>query len=263
MGEVNDGDHEPLQQRDFISSLAKGLDVLRAFTRETPQLSTADLANHLHISRASARRFLLTLASLGYLHKQGQWFWPTSKVLSLSNVFLSSMPLASIAQPFLESGTQRMDESCSLGILEHNKLVFVAHSPSRWLLRVGIRAGAELDAYVSAMGRVLLAAMSPHELDRYLDWVELKQFTDKTVRSKAGLRKILAQVREQRHAVIDQELELGLRSIAVPLVHNGRTIAAVGTGCQSNRATLRRLKQEFLPVIRDVAAGIAEELSRS
>ena len=254
---------EPLQQRDFISSLAKGLDVLRAFSKDNPQLSTADLANKLGISRASARRFLLTLANLGYLHKEGQWFRPTSKVLSLSTVFLSSLPLASIAQPFLEAGTRRTEESVSLGILEHNMLVFVAHSPSRWLLKLGIRAGWEIDAYVSAMGRVLLAALPDNELDRYLAAVELKPFTDKTVTSKARLRKLLADVRSQRYSVIDQELEPGLRSIAVPLAQNGRTIAAVGVGCLINRATLRRLKQEFLPAMRDVAAGIGEEISRS
>jgi len=263
MAARNNDNGEPLQQRDFISSLAKGLDVLRAFNKDNPQLSTADLANKLHISRASARRFLLTLASLGYLHKQGQWFRPTSKVLSLSTVFLSSLPLASIAQPHLEAGTRRTEEAVSLGILEHGMLVFVAHSPSRWLLKLGIRAGSELDAYVSAMGRVLLAALSDAELDRYLEAVELKPFTEKTVKSKSRLRKILVEVRSQRYAVIDQELELGLRSIAVPLVQDGRIIAAVGVGCQINRATLRRLKQEFLPAMRDVATGISEELSRS
>ncbi len=263
MAAKNNEDVEPLQQRDFISSLAKGLDVLRAFSKDDPQLSTADLANKLQISRASARRFLLTLASLGYLHKQGQWFRPTSKVLSLSTVFLSSLPLASIAQPFLEAGTRRTEESVSLGILEHNMLVFVAHSPSRWLLKLGIRAGWEIDAYVSAMGRVLLANLPEHELDHYLETVELKPFTDKTVRSKSRLRKTLAEVRSQRYAVIDEELEPGLRSIAVPLIQDGKIIASVGVGCLINRATLRRLKQEFLPAIREVAGGIGEELSRS
>lgn len=255
-------DGEPLQQRDYISSLAKGLDVLRAFSKEYPRLSTTELAGRLDISRASARRFLLTLANLGYLRKEGQWFQPTSKVLSLSSVFFSSTPLATIAAPYLEEGTRLIEESCSLGILEHNMLVFIAHSPSHWLLKLEIRNGTRIPAHISAMGRNMLASLPAAELTRYLDATELKAFTDRTITSKARLRAVLAQVKAQRYAVIDQELEQGLRSIAVPVVQNGNVVAAFGVASHVSRTTLRRMEREFLPVMRDLAARISAEISR-
>jgi IclR family pca regulon transcriptional regulator len=251
-----------LQQRDYISSLAKGLDVLRAFSRECPTLSTTELARRLNISRASARRFLLTLTNLGYLRQEGQRFQPTTQVLSLSSVFFSSSPLAAIAAPHLDTGTRLMEESCSLGILEHNMVVFIAHSPSHWLLKLEIRTGTRIPAYISAMGRVMLAFLPADELARYLDATELKAFTDRTVTSKTRLRSTLVRVREQRYAVIDQELEQGLRSIAVPVMQNGNVVAALGVASHVSRTTLRRMEREFLPVIRDLAARIGAEVSR-
>jgi IclR family pca regulon transcriptional regulator len=246
-----------LQQRDYISSLAKGLDVLRAFTREHPKLSTTELARRLDISRASARRFLLTLTNLGYLRQEGQRFQPTTQVLSLSSVFFSSSPLAAIAAPHLDAGTRIMEESCSLGILEHNMLVFIAHSPSHWLLKLEIRTGTRIPAYISAMGRVMLAFLPSDELARYLNTTELKAFTDRTITGKTRLRSTLVRVREQGYAVIDQELEQGLRSIAVPVIHDDSVIAAVGVASHVSRATLRRMKGEFLPVLRDIAGRIS------
>lgn len=254
---------EQLQQRDFVSSLAKGLEVLCAFGKDSPQLSTAELAAKLGTSRASARRFLLTLTQLGYLSRVGQRFQPTSKVLSLSSVFLSSRPLGSIAQPFLDSGTRRTEESCSLGILERDMLVFVAHSQSRWLLKLAITAGSAIPAYVSAMGRVLLAHLAREDLDHYFEHVELRPYNDKTVTSKAQFRKLLAQVRQQGYAILDEELEEGLRSIAVPLYQDGNVIASVGMACLSSRAKPQRLTREFLPVLREVASGISAQISRS
>lgn len=253
---------ESILKRDFISSLAKGLDVLRAFDRNSPELTTADLAKKLSISRASARRFLLTLTGLGYLDKQGQRFHPTSKVLSLSSAFFSATPLSSVAQPFLEEVTRRTEESSSLGILENNTLIFLARSQSRWILNLGLRVGSALPAYCSAMGRILLSALSEEEFDHYLDTVELKAYNERTVTSKSELRKIMARARNQGYAMVDQELEQGLRAVAVPVLQNSEVIASISISTQANRATLRRMKEEFLPVLRDAADAISAEVSR-
>jgi IclR family pca regulon transcriptional regulator len=253
---------ERIQQRDFISSLAKGLEVLCAFDRETPTMSTADLAAKLGISRASARRFLLTLTELGYLSKRGQRFEPTSKVLSLSSAFLASTPLAAVAQPHLEAVTRRCGESCSLGILEHDMLVFLARSQSDWILNLGLRPGSQLPAYCTAMGRVLLGAWPDSDIDRYLETVELHRFNARTVTGKGRLRRLFAEAREQGYSIVDQELEQGLRAIAVPVVQDGRTVASISISSQPGRATLRRLREEFLPALRAAASAIGGEISR-
>lgn len=254
---------EPIQQRDIIGSLAKGLEVLRAFDEEAPQLSTADLAKKLGISRASARRFLLTLSGLGYLRKQGPYFRPTSKVLSLSAVFSSSMPLSTVAQPCLEEVTRRTEETCSLGILENNMMVFVARSHARWILIPGLRVGSALPAYCSAIGRVLLATLHEDDLSHYLETTEIKPLSDKTITRKSELREIITEVRQRGYSIVDQELEQGLRSIAVPVDQGDKTVASVSIASQVSRATLKRMKQEFLPVLREAASAISSEMSRS
>jgi len=263
MPRLNTDIDEPVQQRDFISSLAKGLEVLRAFDQESTELSTADLAKKLGISRASARRFLLTLTGLGYLRRNGQYFQPTSKVLSLSAVFFSSTPLSTLAQPYLEQVTRRTEESCSLGILENNMVVFVARSQARWILIPGLRVGSALPAYCTAIGRVLLAALPENELAHYLQMTEPKPLSERTVIRKSELRELIADVRQQGYSIVDQELEQGLRSIAVPIVQDGRTIASISVASHVSRATLKRMKQEFLPVLREAASEISAELSRS
>jgi IclR family pca regulon transcriptional regulator len=237
--------------------------VLRTFDNDCRELSTAGLAKRLGISRASARRFLLTLSSLGYLRKQGQYFQPTSKVLSLSAVFFSSTPLSAVAQPYLEDVTRRTEESCSLGILENNVVVFVARSRARWILIPGLRVGSAIPAYCTAIGRVLLAALRENELSHYLQTVELKPLSDRTITRKAELREIIADVRRRGHAIVDQELEQGLRSIAVPIVQNNETVGSISVASEVNRSTLRRMKQDFLPVLRDAASAISREISRS
>jgi IclR family transcriptional regulator, pca regulon regulatory protein len=256
-------DEEPIQQRDIIGSLAKGLEVLRAFDEASPQLSTADLAKKLGISRASARRFLLTLSGLGYLRKQGQYFQPTSKVLSLSAVFSSSMPLSTVAQPYLEEVTRRTEETCSLGVLENNMMVFVARSHARWILIPGLRVGSSLPAYCSAIGRVLLATLHEDDLSHYLETAEIRPLSDKTITRKSELREIITEVRQRGYSIVDQELEQGLRSIAVPVDQGDKTVASVSIASQVNRATLKRMKQEFLPVLREAASAISREMSRS
>ena len=246
-------------KRDFISSLAKGLEVLRAFDAKTTEMSVSDLAEKLDTSRASARRFLLTLEHLGYLRKKGRRYHLTSKVLSLGVSYFASMPLSAIAQPHLEEVTKQSGESCSLGVLDNDLLVFVARAQSRWIMDIGLNVGAHVPAYCTAMGRMLLANMSTEYQERYLDNTELKPLNEKTITGKRQLKAIFIKVRKQGYCIVDQELEKGLRAIAVPITRDGDIVASVCISSEVNRATLKHFKDDFLPLLRDAAAAISSE----
>lgn len=246
-------------KRDFITSLAKGLEVLRAFDEHNPKMSVSDLAQKLDISRASARRFLLTLEDLGYLSKAGQRYQLTSKVLGLGVSYFASMPLSAIAQPHLERVTRDAEESCSMGVLDNDMLVFVARAQSRWIMNIGLNVGTQLPAYCTAMGRVLLASMSIDFQKRYLSEQTIKSFNERTITSKKELMDNFATVKKQGYSIVDQELEQGLRAIAVPVFRAGEVVASISISSQVNRASIKRLKKEFLPLLREAAAAISNE----
>ena len=254
-----DTSSKSIQKRDFISALAKGLDVLLVFSEENARLSMAELAQKLDISRASARRFLLTLEHLGYLCKEGQQFRLTSKVLNLGASYFSSMPLPAIAQPYLTNVTKLTEESCSLGVLDNDMLVFVARAQSRWIMNFALSVGTQLPAYCTAMGRVLLSNMSQEYQKHYLNSTDLKAYNEKSITNRNTLIGIFETVKRQGYAIVDQELELGLRSVAVPIVLRGKVVASISISSQINRATLKRIKDEFLPILRETAEAISKE----
>lgn len=255
------GSKNEILERDFITSLAQGLTILNTFNDKSPRMSVTDLAKKLDISRARARRFLLTLEHLGYLHKEKQHYRLTSKVLSLSSSYFSSMPISAIAQPHLEEITEKTEETSSLGILENDMLAFIAQAKSRWILNVGLQVGVRLPAYCTAMGRVILSNRSKEEQQHYLENVELKSYNEKTITDKAKLREILAKTQKQGFSIIDQELELGLRAIAVPVTRGGQVVASISINCQASRVTIKRLKEEFLPLLNRTSTMISSELS--
>jgi IclR family pca regulon transcriptional regulator len=237
----------PEPSGQYVQSLARGLEVIRAFDGENPRMTLSDLAARTGLTRATARRFLLTLAELGYVSTDGKLFSLTPRVLELGFSYLSGLSLPELAQPHLEALSRELDESTSASVLDRNGLdgdaiVYVARVPTRRIMNVGITIGTRFPANVTSMGRVLLAAQ-PEE-----------QWPD-------ALRTVLADVRSQGWALVDQELEQGLRSIAAPLHSaSGTVVAAINISSTTSSATLERIADEFRPALLRTADLIDEAL---
>lgn len=210
----------------FVQSLARGLDVIRAFDAEHPSMTLTDVAKRTGLSRATARRFLLTLAELGYVRTDGKHFELTAQVLQLGYAFLSGHTLAELAEPVLEELSSRLNESASASVLDGTDVVYIARVHTRRIMRVGISVGSRFPAYATSMGRVLLAHLGDDELDAALAARPLERLTPNTITDSAALRRELSTVREQGWCLVDQELEIGLRSIAVPVLSPEGTVAA-------------------------------------
>lgn len=230
-----------------VQSLARGLAVIRAFDAEHPSMTLSELAARTDLTRATARRFLLTLEGLGYVRSDGRQFTLTPRVLELGFSYLSGLSLPEIAQPHLEALSRELGESTSASVLDRSSLdgdqiVYVARVPTRRIMNVGITIGTRFPANVTSMGRVLLAAQ-PEE-----------QWPD-------ALAEVLAAVRTQGWALVDQELEHGLRSIAAPLhTADGSVTAAINISSTTSSATLERIADEFRPALLRTAAAIDEAL---
>lgn len=246
----------------FVASLAKGLRVIRCFGEGQAKLSLSEVAERTGFSRATARRFLLTLTELGYANSDGKYFCLTPKVLTLGNAYLSSLPFWETSRVFLEQVTQETQESSNLAVLDGGEVVYVARSaaPHR-LLSVGLFAGARLPAHATAMGQVLLASLSDLALTAYIDRNPLERFTASTLCSPSVLRARLEKVRAQGFAFVDQELELGLRSIAVPIKDaRGETVAAINVSANAARVDANQMIDNFLPPLLSASSQIASIL---
>lgn len=242
----------------FVASLAKGLAVIRCFGADARRLTLSDVAERTGFSRATARRFLLTLTRLGYAIHDGRYFELTPKVLTLGHAYLSSLGFWETARPCLDAVTRATRESCSLAILDGSEVVYVARSaaPHR-IMSVGLYVGARLPAHATSMGQVLLAALAPAELSGWLARHDLRAHTRRTLDRPEALRARLAAVREHGYALVDQELEAGLRSIAVPVRDGaGQVIAAMNVSAHSVRVTRTHLVRAFLPHLRCAAARL-------
>jgi IclR family pca regulon transcriptional regulator len=202
------------------------------------------------ISRASARRCLYTLAKLGYVGSDGRVFALEPKVLTLAYSYLSSAPLAETALPVLERVSAALQESCSLAVLDGDEIVYIARSATRRIMSVALNVGSRLPAYCTSMGRVALAQLSPAQLEGYFSRVKLRPLTGRTVVSQSQLAKLISEARKAGYAAVDQELEIGLRSIAVPVMdHAGRLVASMNVSAQASRVTMRDMERLFLPSI--------------
>jgi len=233
---------------NFMTSLARGLSVIRAFTEREPNLTIADIAKITGLPRAAARRCLLTLMQLGYAGSDGRTFFLKPKILALGYSFLSSAPLATILDPLIEQVSGAVQESCSAAVLDEDELVYIARAATKRIMSVGLNVGSRLPAYCTSMGRVLLAALPDAELDAYLGRVPLKPFTERTIVVADTLKRELERVRERGFSLVDQELELGLRSIAVPIrTASGGVVAAVNVSAQAARVTCPEMEVQFLP----------------
>jgi IclR family pca regulon transcriptional regulator len=242
---------------DFMASLARGLAVIRAFSEFRRNLTISQISQSTGISRAAVRRCLYTLSVLGYVAEDNRRFSLRPQVLTLGHSYLSSTPLAVVAQPYLDDVSRALHESCSAAILDGDDIVYVCRSAETRIMSISLLVGTRLPAYCTSMGQVLLAQLSAADLDRYLSTVRLVKRTDRTTISVPKLRKTLAAVRKDGHAILDQELEIGIRSIAVPVRDmRGNVVAAINIGAHASRVSVKEMQARFLPLL----TRCAEEL---
>jgi IclR family transcriptional regulator, pca regulon regulatory protein len=250
------------RDREFVQSLERGLAVLRAFSAEAPALTLSEVAQMAGLTRAAARRFLLTLVTLGYVGTDGRLFSLRPKVLELGYAYLSSLPIWDVAQPHMEALVDELRESSSASVLDDGQIVYVARVPTKRIMSVGLSIGSRLPAYPTSMGRVLLAHLPPDELDRYLETVELVGLTNRTITSTTALRRVLEGVRACGWALVDQELEEGVRSVAAPLRDaSGTVLAAVNVSAHAARVTLGTLRGRFLSALLATVDAINADLA--
>jgi IclR family transcriptional regulator, pca regulon regulatory protein len=255
---IEDGD-----RRQSLQSLERGMAVIQVFSRERPALTLSEVARLTGITRATARRILLTLEEIGHVRCDGRLFSLTPRVLSLGWAYLSSLNLWDVAQPLMEELADRTKESCSVATLDLPDVVYVARVPTRRIMTISLGVGTRLPAHCTGMGRVLLAALPDAELDAFLADAQLERFTERTVADPAKLRDVIERVRDDGFALVDQELELGLRSIAAPLVAEGRTVAALNVAVAAARVPLEELRAAMLPELLRTAGLISEALDAS
>ncbi len=247
---------------DYVRSLARGLAVVRAFDQDSPRQTLSDVARKTGLTRATARRFLLTLAELGYVGTDGTLFRLTPKVLELGYSYLSSLLLPELAEPHLEALSATVGESSSVSVLDGTDVVYVARAEVSRIMTVGIAIGSRLPAYATSMGRVLLAALPPDEVDRRLAETAPAAFTEHTVTDPATLREVIARAREDGFCVLDQELELGLRSLAAPIADRaGVVVAAVNISTPAARYTQDEIVDVLVPALLTTAADISGDLA--
>jgi IclR family transcriptional regulator, pca regulon regulatory protein len=250
-------DPPKLRSSDFVQSLERGLAVIRAFDADHAELTLSDVARATDLTRAAARRFLHTLVDLGYVRTDGRLFALRPRVLELGYSFLSSMSLPELALPHMEQLSATIKESCSVAVLDADDIVYVARVVTRRIMTVAINVGTRFPAYATSMGRVLLAHQPDDWLDHYLSVTQLDPITPKTVTDPAELRRDLERVRAQGYCVVDQELEIGLRSLAVPIrAASGQVIAAMNVSLHVSRGSIDAARREMLPLMQDCAGAI-------
>ncbi len=248
---------------EFVQSLERGLSVITAFGPETPSLTLSEIAERTGLTRAAARRFLLTLEWLGYVQSEGRKFFLRAKVLELGYAYLSSLPVWEIAKPHMGELAEKVRETTSASVLEGTDIVFVARIETGRIMNMTLGVGSRLPAFATAMGRVLLADLSPEALDAYFDAATLAPLSHRTITDEKRLRRIIADVRKQGWALVDQEVEEGLRSIAVPITGPDGGVRAALTVCSNAfRVSDERIMEEFLPMAQATAERIGGEIAQ-
>lgn len=247
---------------EFVQSLQRGLDVIKAFSREDPQLTLSEIAGRTGLTRAAARRFLITLRDLGYVDSDGRRFSLSPRVLELGYSYLSSLPIWDVARPYLEELAAQVNETTSASVLDGTDIVFVARVETKRIMSMNLGVGSRLPAWATAMGRVLLASLPPGQLDAYFERATMLPLTERTVTDERSLRDVIADARDKGWTLVDQEVEEGVRSLAVPVFGSaGRAEAAVTVCSHAYRVTVERIQEEFLPLVRQASARITEAIA--
>jgi len=244
---------------NFMASLARGLVVIESFTPQSPQMTISQLSQRTGLSRAAVRRCLYTLVKLGFAGAdEAQRYSLRPKMLTLANTYTASSTLANAAQPILERMSASYKESFSVATLDGEEIVYIARTTMTRVMSVDLHIGSRLPAFCTSMGRVLLAYLPQDQLEHFLARLQLVQYTPRTVNSKEKLRLMLRNVRRNGYALCDQEYEVGLRSIAVPVfAGNGRVVATVNLSGHAPRMPMLEMQTRFLPPLRAAASELS------
>jgi IclR family pca regulon transcriptional regulator len=260
---VSSGVRTRPRSREFVQSLERGLSVIATFDREHPSLTLSEIAERTGLTRAAARRFLHTLRDLGYVESDGRHFSLRPKVLELGYAYLSSLPIWEVARPHLQELADRVMETTSASVLDGTDIVFVARVGTKRIMSMNLGVGSRLPAWATAMGRVLLAEFSPEQLDEYFSKVTLHPLSSRTITDEAEVRRRIEQARRDGWTLVDQEVEEGVRSLAVPIRNpDGRAEAALTVCSHAYRVSVERILEEFLPLVQATSARITAELAR-
>jgi len=248
--------------RDIVQAVERTFAVIRVFGIQRRMLSLSEVAEATGLSRGTARRFLLTLEAQGYLGRDGRQFYLRPRVLDLGYAYLSSMTLWDVAKCHMERLVQRVQESSSASVLDGTDIIFTVRIPTKRIMSVQVEIGTRFPAHATSMGRVLLAHLEPDALDGYFRKVVPEQLTHRSVTGEAELRTILKEVAEQGWCLLDEELEIGVRSLAAPL-HDarGKVIAAMNVCAHASRVSADRLRTEFLPLLLETAKAVDADSS--
>ena len=240
--------------RDFVASLEKGLLVIEAFDGSKSRLTLSDVAKLTGITRAAARRYLLTLTKLNYAEFDGRYFSLTPRILRLGYAYLSSASLSAQVQPLLERISEETGESSSAAVLDGDDIVYIARSATRRIMSIGLGVGSRLPAHCTALGRAILAYQPENEFRAYLQRVRLEARTPKTITDKSAFQDALEATRAQGYAIVNEELEYGLRSIAMPVVQkNGKVTIALNLSAQAGRISVEEMERRFLPLLKSAS----------
>lgn len=241
---------EGISRRDLVGGLEKGLAVIEAFDQDKPRLSISEVAQRAGLTRAAARRYLLTLTHLGFMHHDGRQFALSPRVLRLGQSYMHSSRLPRVIQPELHKIAYALQEASSAGVLDHDDVISVAAASAGRLVSATLQPGTRVPAYCTANGRVLLAALPQADVDAWLARQRLRPLTPHTITGAERLRVEIARVRAQGHALVDQELELGLRTLSVPLRNfRGEVVAAMNLSVHAARMRPDELLDRGLPVL--------------
>ncbi|MBT8100638.1 MAG: helix-turn-helix domain-containing protein [Gammaproteobacteria bacterium] len=251
-----------ISNRDYVNSLARGLEVIRSFTRTRPKMTLSDISRATGMTRATVRRFVLTLVREGYAETDGKYFNLRPKVLELGFAALSSLTFVDVAQPIMSRLAYKLEESVFAAVLEADDVVYVASAtPPKRFVSISVAVGSRAPAHAVSTGRVLLAALPEEDLHDYLDQVSLEKLTSNTVTSKVKLRGLIEDAGAKGWSIVDQELEIGLRSIAVPIRDKaGLVIAALNVACPSSRITPEDMHTRILLELQAASQDITASL---
>jgi IclR family pca regulon transcriptional regulator len=245
----------------YVQSFARGLDVIRSFSAAAPQQTLSDVATRSGLTRAGARRILLTLQSLGYVRTDGKHYALTPRILDLGFAYLSSMPIWNLAEPVMQRLVDEVKESCSAAVLDGTDIVYVLRVPTRKIMSIGLGVGSRLPASCTSMGRMLLAALSDDEVEALLQAAPPAALTRHTLTDVDAVLAKVRQARRQGWCLVNQELEEGLVSLAAPIVNRaGDTIAALNISGQANRTPPRQMQEQMLPALLRAAKDVSQRL---
>ena len=251
----------PAASDQYVQSLARGLAVIRAFDTEHADMTLTEVAARTDLTRATARRFLHTLVELGYVRTDGKTFALTAQVLQLGYAYLSGLSLPQLAQPHLEELSLKLGESTSAAVLDGTDIAYIARVTTRRIMTIGITVGTRFPAYATSMGRVLLAGLPPEQLKEYLAAAEIKPLTPRAIGTVKDLLAVLDKVRAQGWCLLDQELELGLMSVAAPVYHGTKVVAAVNVSLQAQSVAAKPDREAYLESVRKEIVATAERIS--